>query len=65
MKRNVHRSENGHSQRDCAPIHGDVFFYSYPRETVAIARFLNDLTSEVAGSEEKPREKHSKQVAKR
>jgi len=52
------------SQRDCELFTGEDF-YSEHRATRASARFLIDLTTEVAGSEEESDERSLKCVAKR
>jgi len=39
--------------RDCVIVTGGAFSYSEHRAMGVLARFLSDLTAEVAGSEEK------------
>jgi len=54
-----------YSQGDRALITGGGFFYSEQRATGQSARFLNDLTAGVAGSEEESGEQPSESVARR
>jgi len=59
MKLNVLRTVDVHSQKDRALFIGGGFFYSEHRATGLSARFLNDLTTGVAGSEEESGEQPS------